>query len=480
MNVTRHISIDDEHFEKMKPYLEKHNGNFQTALKEMIKEAGRYSPCMNSSAIDMSLFKWMINENDDVLVPDDVLDEFIDPALINSIGKLEEYLNRRFAELEWDITLLLKYDNDVFPSNILIEIRGSPQRIKFVASVLSQYLVKNSIEHAPLEIKSVINFDDCMKVELCRSNKKDSLISLANFFGGMDKIIKTLKNRPIFWKTIISDHLLSNYNMVTLHRNYFEDLLANKIPAGEIMIENLTKKPIQEIPLAELLFLIKDVYETSRVVERVEIDKDSMILFHNYRNKEAVDKLKKILVALLESGGHLYDAKSTANMVMLTHRPDIDKKINQIVENLKMSNNRIDRELVMFMAFLKGLKDIPDMPISLTALGRKIGKSLMQQYEKENGIKNWDLETFQNAFGMIDSKLQRVSEWRLDGKNLLYTIRRCGIASDGNKFDKYICHTARETFKGALDYAIGNRAELDIRKLVTNGDNFCEVLIRIP
>ncbi len=48
------------------------------------------------------------------------------------------------------------------------------------------------------------------------------------------------------------------------------------------------------------------------------------------------------------------------------------------------------------------------------------------------------------------------------------------------KFDTYVCQTAREAFKGALRYAFGNKAELNINKLLTHGDDFCEVFIRIP
>jgi hypothetical protein len=44
----------------------------------------------------------------------------------------------------------------------------------------------------------------------------------------------------------------------------------------------------------------------------------------------------------------------------------------------------------------------------------------------------------------------------------------------------YLCHTGRETFKGALDYAFGNKAELDIKKLISHKDKFCEVVIKIP
>ncbi|MBE0522256.1 MAG: hypothetical protein IBX39_08355 [Candidatus Methanoperedenaceae archaeon] len=104
----------------------------------------------------------------------------------------------------------------------------------------------------------------------------------------------------------------------------------------------------------------------------------------------------------------------------------------------------------------------------------------MQEYESENAVNNWDFETFRRAFGIIDSKLHRESEWKVCDKNLLYTVKKCNLASDGNTFDTNICQTAREVFKGALNHAFGNKAELKINKLLTRGDNFCEVLIWIP
>ena len=479
MIVTRHISLDNECISKMEPYILRHNGNFSAAVRDIIDRAGKSAFPGNSCAMDAPLFRWILNEIDEVLVPDDVLDEMIDPALMNSMRKLENYINQRFGELEWDTNIVIKSDNDTLPSNILVEIKGVSQRIKFAACMLSQYLVKNSLNNSPFEIKSVISFSDCMKIELARSGKKEALDSLVTFFGGMDEVTKTIKSRPAFWRSIVNRHLLSNYSMVTVHRNYFEDLLADNIPLGEITIETLAKRPIQEIPLKEMLLLIKEVYETARVVDRVEIEKDKIILFHNYRNKEAIEKIKKILITVLEANGHLFDAKSTCNMIMLTHRPDVGLKINEIVDTLKTSNNRMDQELLMFMTFLKGLKDIPDIPLSLTALGRKIGRALMQEYEKENGIKGWDLGTFKNAFEIINSKLHMESEWKLEGRNLMYTVRKCNIATEGNRFDKYVCHTSREAFKGALNYAFGNRAELEIKKLLSHGDNLCEVVIRI-
>ncbi|MGB8217463.1 MAG: hypothetical protein WCE94_09195, partial [Candidatus Methanoperedens sp.] len=279
MIVTRHISIDNDCIRKMEPFVAKHNGNFSAAMRDIIDHVGKSGLPNNSSAVDVSLFKWMLNMLDCVLVPDEVLDEMIDPVLINSIKKLEEHLSYRFGELEWNTNLSIKCDNDRFPSDVMIEIKGDTHKIRFAACILCQYMVKNSIKQVPLEIKSVLNLNDCIKIELIGSNKKEALNSLRTYFGEMEEVTCAIKSRPEFWKSLVNRHILSDYNMVTVHRNYFEDLLANNIPLGEISIENIAKKPIEDIPLKEMLSLIKEVYETSRVVDRVEIERDRIVLF---------------------------------------------------------------------------------------------------------------------------------------------------------------------------------------------------------
>ena len=225
MIVTKHVSLDDDCIKKMQPYEEKHNGNFSAAIREIIERAGKSSIPNNSTTIDNSLFRWMLNEIDNILVPDNVLDELIDPSLMASMLKLEEYLNYRFNELVWGINIALKYDSNTSPSEVLIEIRGTSQKIKLLACIISQFMVKNSLKDAPLEIKSVIYTDDFIKIELSKSHRKDSLDSLERFFGHNNEVIRTMKSRPAFWKAIVNRHAHSNYNMVTVHKNYFEDLL---------------------------------------------------------------------------------------------------------------------------------------------------------------------------------------------------------------------------------------------------------------
>lgn len=477
---SKNISLDDECIKKMESLVTRHQGNFSAAIRELIDSSQRSVLPERASAVDEAIFNWLLNEADGRLVPDNVLDEIIDPFLINRLDDLDKYINRRMNDLGWGININIEYDNALSPSQITVEITGTTYKIKLVARMISQFIVKNSNNSVPLIITSVSTLGNNIKIELTKaSNKKDAINSLTTFFGGTEDIAKAVKSHTTFWKCIVNRHELSNYQMVTIHRNYFEDVLAGKIPMGEIMIETIAKKPIQDIGLKEMLGLIKQVYEASKVVDKVDIRNEKIILLHSYRHKEAIERIKKQLIMLLETNGHMYDAKSTTNMIILEHRPDIGLKINEIVNNLKMSDSKLDHELIMFLSFLKGLKHMPDTPMSVSVLGRRIGTTLLQEYEKENNIKSWSLENFQKAFETIDSKIHRESEWKLDGKNLLYRIRKCNITMDGDNFDAYICRTAREAFKGALDHAFGNRAELGIKKLITHGDNICEVSIKI-
>ncbi len=480
--VTKHISLDESHINKIRPYVEKHNGNVSSAVRDIIDNIDRRTIINNKVGVDNHMLDWILGNVENILIPDNILDEVINPGHIHSMKNFEEYINSKFKEINWDIDVTITHDDNILPSSLSIKITGlyHNKRTKFVACLLSQYLIKNFLEKNPLEIKSINEMSDCIDIQLIRSDKKSAKNSLIKFFGGMNDIMKAIRDRPTFWKSLIRRHVITNYNMVTIHRNYFEDIILGNVPMGEIMIETIARRPIREIPKEEMLNLIKQVYENSRVADRVDINGgDHITVFHNFRDLRAVDKIRKSLAMILEANGHLYDAKMASNTIMLKHRPDIGSKIDEIVNNLKESNSSVDQQLIMFMTFIRGLKEIPDVPLYLTSLGRRIGKSLLQEYEKENNIIKWDLENFKKALEGINNKIHMESEWKLEGDRLLYKVKRCGLAKEGDDINICICHTSRELFKGALGYAFGNRAELEVNKLLSHGDNYCEIIIKL-
>jgi predicted hydrocarbon binding protein len=478
---TKNISLDNVYLNKLKPYIEKHNGNFSSAIREIIDKIEKSVVPDNSSCIYDPFLNWLLEETHGKLIPENILHMMIDPILIHNIGNLDKYVNKKLIDLDWKVDIKIEYNNAIFPHSILIYVTGEQHKMSVATLMISQYIVQNSPDSSPFLIKSVTHLGSITQVELSSTKtKKEGYTSLITFFGEMEETTKAIKDRTSFWKHIVNRHIISNYQMVTIHKNYYEDILAGKIPMGETIVEILAKKPIQDIPLGELLPLIKQVYEISGVVDKVEIRGSDIILFHNYRNKDATERIKKSLIMLMETSGHLYDGKTAANIIVIEHRPDIGTKINQMAAHLKNSDSKLDQELITFMTYLKSINNVNDTPMSISIMGRRIGTSLIQEYEKENKIKEWNLENFQKAFTVIDSKIHKDSEWKTEENGLLYRIRKCAITMEDNNFDAYVCRASREAFKGALDYAFGNRASLEIRKLIAHGDNYCEVNIKLP
>jgi hypothetical protein len=494
---TKHISLDDDCIKRVAPYVFKHGGNFSAAIREMIENAEETLP-EDSLIIDEHLFDWLLDEMGGRLIPDNVLGVMIDPSLSSNMDNLNKFINKRLGKFGWKVNVNMGYDNILSPSNMMIQVIGAPQRTRLIACMISQFIIKNlsnSNLYSPTSfaIKSVVNLDSETRIWLSKSaNKKEGSESITTFFGNFEEVAKAIKSRPLLWKCIAHRHVASNYQMVTIHRNYYEDILSGKSPMGEIMIETIAKRSIKDIPLSEILPLIKKVYEASRVVDKVDIHDDTIILFHTYRNKNAIEKIKKQLIMLLEVNGHIYDGEITTNMIVFQHKPDIGMKIDDMVNKLKSGESKFDQELVVFMTFLEDIDNMANASTCISILGKRIGIDLIQEYEKENDIKTWDLETFQKAFATVDSKINREGELELDGNNLLYRIRRCSTVSEigevkeaeelgdrRNKSDIYAFQVAREAFKEAVNHVFGNRADLEIKKLSSHGNNCCEITIQI-
>ena len=337
---TRNVSLEEEHIKILKPNMEKCNGNLSAAIREMINQN------VSTKKTDLSesfLFRWMMKEVDGILLPDNILNEIIDPRLIDSMEKLKSFLRDIF--IDWNVDISLISDINTSPSNVIIDLKGDNQKIKLVASLISQFLVKNSYK-IPLRVLYVYYLERQIIVELSRSSRQDAIDSLSYYFGKTDEIYKAVKDRPKFWRSLINEYISSNYNMVMIHRNYFEDLFTNKTPMGEILIENLANKPICDIPLEEIFNLIKTVNETSGIIDRVEIDNENLILFHNYRDKDAIERLKNSFILLLKANGQSYEAKTTKNMILLNKIYSETENIEEI-EILKINQNKPKSEEII-------------------------------------------------------------------------------------------------------------------------------------
>jgi predicted hydrocarbon binding protein len=482
MIARKHISLEKKYIEKMKPYLAKHNGNFSAAVRDVIElaeerskfQAGNYSE-NDGILVDCPTLRWFLKRTDGMFLDEETLNEIIDSLSIKSMSMLEQFMNAKFNGMGWGAHVVINYDDDINPFKATVSLKGGDNHIiDFLARIIALYLANNKC----LGIQTVYRRLHSMKINMQRKNDPESAYEDSlQHLGYMQNVAEELSKKPDFWRALIKRHSATNYNMVTLHKNHFEDLLAHNIPIGGATIESISKKPISDIPHREFLILLKDVYETARVVDRIDLEGENIKVFHSFRNPEAIDTLKKIFIRVLEENGHTYDPRSTSNLILLQHRPEIGIKMIELLENLKESNSRFDKEIVTFLTFLHDLKQVPDVKESILSLGRRMSRQILKEYEKEHNVKKWDMKTFQEAFATIDAKILRQSEWHYENNSLIYIVRKCSLVNLKGTFSTEICHLTRGIFKGSLEYAFKGNAELNIIKLLTHGDDRCEVCI---
>jgi len=484
MVVRKHISFEKEYIDKIQPFLIKHNGNLSAAIRDIIDVAVNRKTNYNYSdsviLFDSHLANLLLDKTIGLIPNKEILDEIADPRFFNSISNTVDYFNAKFKELEWNIELYMVSDNDSFPTTASLTINGNNYPlIDLSARIFSLFLAVEK----DLGIENI--HKRTTKIELIykrRGNTEAALNDLKTHLGIMQDLFCEIEKQPDFWRIMVKKYRKSNYKTVAVHINHYEDLLAKKVPTGEISIELLAKSPIRDIPHHKFLALMKEVYESAGIIEKIDIEGDTIKVFHSYRDSCAVDTLKKIFMNIFTLNGQTYDAKSTNNLIIFQYIPEIGIRISELIDNLNKSNSDFDKELIAFLTFLNVLKDKPDIFKSLSILGYMMSKQIFRKYEQEHDVHEWDLKTFQEALSTFDSKIGRQSECKSiegNGNSMKYTVMKCNLGQIGGDFNIDICQFSRGLFKGAVEYAFKNKAEIEVIKQLTHNDDRCEVCIRV-
>ncbi|HUV83633.1 MAG TPA: hypothetical protein VMW53_11260 [archaeon] len=480
MIIRKHISINKKDDDKIKPFVLKHDGNYSAAIRDIIDIAvdGKIhlDHSENFMLFDSSIANMLLKKTIGIIPEKEILYEIADPAVFGSVSNTMEYFRNKFHELEWGSKFSMNCDNDTTPTTAVLSLEnGNYPLLDLSARILSLYLAVE--KHLGIE-KIDLRSNSIMLTFTLKASEETAVHDLNRHLGFMQDLYSEIEERPNFWMGLVKKYQDSNYRTVAVHIDTFEELLAKKTPVGEIGIELNAKRPVKEIPHREFLNILKDVYETSRVAEHVDIEEDTVKVFHSYRNPKAINTLEKILLNQFKANGHTYAAKSTRNLIIFRHMPEIGMRISKLIENLKKSGSSFDKELITYLTFLNGLKDAPEVGESIRVLGYMMSQHIFREYEKEHDIPEWNLKTFQEAFSILDSKIGRVSEWRsMDEHSICYVVKNCNLVQIGGEFNIDICQLSRGFFKGSLEYAFKDNAEMKIIRLVSHGDDICAVQI---
>jgi hypothetical protein len=144
-------------------------------------------------------------------------------------------------------------------------------------------------------------------------------VAAIKYFGYLKDIMNELRSREEFWKNLMDIYSSVNYNMVSIYKGNYEDLLACNLPVDAGIFESISKKHIANIPHQDFLKLLKRTEESLMVVDKVDIMNDVINIYHNYKDEKAIQKIRDHYISLLRANGHEYDAKYSTSLIVLNH-----------------------------------------------------------------------------------------------------------------------------------------------------------------
>lgn len=330
MSVRKNISLEKGHLAKLEPLVLKHKGNFSAAMREIIdlidtmtKDPEAINNLIDGLKTDYNLTEnvifWLIKQARGRLIDQEHLNSIIDPSKIVLLSDLEKYMDDMTNGVSWQTNIKIEdYDDNLNPSCAKVTLSGnSIYKMEFLGGLISSFLVLHKkqeiISLKKMSNRITVNFKKQLNANLARQ-------SLINYFGDMEDISFEISKKQDFWKCIVNLYKQTNYNMVTIPKNYYNELLIGKEAPSYLTapIEAIHKIPIRDIPLETLIPTMKSVYEFMGIVERIDVNENTLYIYHGNTDKRAISAIEKILLNVLNSNGTKYESRCSENLIVMS------------------------------------------------------------------------------------------------------------------------------------------------------------------
>jgi hypothetical protein len=206
--------------------------------------------------------------------------------------------------------------DDMNPASVAVSIASDNELYReFVAQLVVMFLANNK----DLDIDVVHKRATSIRIDMKTREKGSPPVVAIKYFGYLKDVMNELRSREDFWKNLMEIYGSVNYNMVSIYKGNFEDMLAGNLPVYAGILESLSKKHIANIPHQDFLNLLKKSEESLMVVDKIEIMNDGINIYHNYKNETAIRKIRDHYISLMKANGHDYDAKYSTSLIVLNH-----------------------------------------------------------------------------------------------------------------------------------------------------------------
>lgn len=343
MVVRKNISLEPIHLKKLESLIEEHKGNLSAAIRDAIditevslRRYGKVSEALSKIGaekkeltgreesiesgrnvmISTPIFLWMLKWTRSIPLDPEIFDELLDPLKIITISELDNKINELSRESGWNCKVSLFCMDDINPTTATVSIAGDNELYReFVAQLVVMFLAFNK----GLDIDLVHRRATTVRIDLKSREKGAAPLAAMKHFGYLKDTMSEFKSKEDFWRALIDIYSSVNYNMVSLYRGHYEELLSGNTPIDGGMFESISKKHIESIPHADFLKLLKKVDEALMFIDKIEILDNGINVYHNYKNKMAIQKIRDYYLSLLKANGHDYEAKYSTSLIVFNH-----------------------------------------------------------------------------------------------------------------------------------------------------------------
>ncbi len=343
MIIRKNITLENSQLKKLEPFIKKNEGNLSAAIRDSIDIADvvldHYGTVENAISsitsetnkltereqsidsgknvmVSSPVFQWMLKYTKGIPLDHEIIDELLDPLKIKTISDLDKNVNIISQESGWNCEVSIFCIDDMDPKTATVAISGSNELYRdFLAQLVIMFMFYNK----GLDIDIIHRRATSVRIDLKKPEDGMQMGTANDQFGYLKDAIDEFISRREFWKNLIEIYRSLNYNMVSLYRDEYEEIVAGNIPSDEGIFESLSKHHISSIPHPEFLKLLKKTHESLQIIDKIELFDNGLNIYHNYKNDATVEKLKDYYISLLRANGHQYEAKYSSSLLVLSH-----------------------------------------------------------------------------------------------------------------------------------------------------------------
>ncbi|AKB49123.1 hypothetical protein MSKOL_3346 [Methanosarcina sp. Kolksee] len=349
MIVRKNISIDQCYVDKLKPFLEKNNGNLSAAIRDTIETASLTLAGKNDENEEKSsrkgsqnaefrnglieeeefllvhhtLFEWLVKNTSGLLIDESTVYEIINPYKIKRIPDVVSYINLLNEKMGWKIKVDAEYSQGPEPETASLTLsNGNPCFREIMAHSLALYLAKQM----KLDVQGLFCKSNVTKVYFKRFEFLDFQKvpkGLEENFGCMESTFREIQKKPEFWKNLIKTYRQQNYQRLSMQRKTFEAFVSGDLPSVAELKRNfelITGNPPTAFTLAEHIVIFKEIYLTDGIGSDIEIctekGKEYVKLIHDYSDRKVCDSLTKYYSTVFTSINYSFKVTTSPHMIL--------------------------------------------------------------------------------------------------------------------------------------------------------------------